>query len=281
MAGLDQARLLDGKVAVITGGGGGIGEAISLLFAAQGAAVLIVEIDGDRARATAEHIQGLGGRAVAHVADATDPSTPAAARAAVEKAFGPTDILVNNVGDYRPKSGEFATSDPANWEALIQVNFGHILRMTHEFLPGMLDRSRGSIINVSSVEGLRGYPPDPVYGAMKAAAVQFTRSLGVQVAGRGVRVNGIAPDVTQSLQVDYARWIAPEHEHLWSTWVPAGRNATGIDQAMIALFLASELATMIPGLTVPVDGGTVAAGGWYRTSGTDGTAPAWTNRPMI
>lgn len=278
---LADARLLDGATALVTGGGGGIGEAISLLFASHGARVMVLEIDGGRAAATVAEIRRQGGIAEALVADATAPAAPAAARRAVEAAFGPLDILVNNVGDYRPRSGEFATSDPANWDGLFQINLGHVMRMTHEFLPGMLERSSGTIINLSSVEGLRGYPPDPVYGSMKAAVVQFTKSLGVQVAARGVRVNGIAPDVTQTLQVPYDAWIPPEQEHLWPSWVPAGRKAMPVDQAMTALYLASDLSRMIPGLTLPVDGGTVAAGGWYLTSGDDGGPVKWTNRPMI
>lgn len=278
---LADARLLDGATALVTGGGGGIGEAISLLFASHGARVMVLEIDGGRAAATVAEIRRQGGIAEALVADATAPAAPAAARRAVEASFGPLDILVNNVGDYRPRSGEFATSDPANWDGLFQINLGHVMRMTHEFLPGMLERSSGTIINLSSVEGLRGYPPDPVYGSMKAAVVQFTKSLGVQVAARGVRVNGIAPDVTQTLQVPYDAWIPPEQEHLWPSWVPAGRKAMPVDQAMTALYLASDLNRMIPGLTLPVDGGTVAAGGWYLTSGDDGRPVKWTNRPMI
>jgi NAD(P)-dependent dehydrogenase (short-subunit alcohol dehydrogenase family) len=242
---------------------------------------MVLEIDGGRAAATVAEIRRQGGIAEALVADATEPAAPAAARRAVEAAFGPLDILVNNVGDYRPRSGEFATSDPANWDGLFQINLGHVMRMTHEFLPGMLERSSGTIINLSSVEGLRGYPPDPVYGSMKAAVVQFTKSLGVQVAARGVRVNGIAPDVTQTLQVPYDAWIPPEQEHLWPSWVPAGRKAMPVDQALTALYLASDLSRMIPGLTLPVDGGTVAAGGWYLTSGDDGGPVKWTNRPMI
>lgn len=278
---LADARLLDGATALVTGGGGGIGEAISLLFASHGARVMVLEIDGGRAAATVAEIRRQGGIAEALVADAAAPAAPAAARRAVEAAFGPLDILVNNVGDYRPRSGEFATSDPANWDGLFQINLGHVMRMTHEFLPGMLERSSGTIINLSSVEGLRGYPPDPVYGSMKAAVVQFTKSLGVQVAARGVRVNGIAPDVTQTLQVPYDAWIPPEQEHLWPSWVPAGRKAMPVDQALTALYLASDLSRMIPGLTLPVDGGTVAAGGWYLTSGDDGGPVKWTNRPMI
>lgn len=278
---LADATLLNGSTALVTGGGGGIGEAISLLFAHHGARLVVLEIDEGRASSTVATIRSHGGLAEAIVADATDPALPGAARALVEDTFGPLDILVNNVGDYRPRAGEFATSDPADWQGLFEVNLGHILRMTREFLPGMLERGSGTIINLSSVEGLRGYPPDPVYGAMKSAAIQFTKSLGVQVAGRGVRVNGIAPDVTQTLQVPYDKLIRPEHEHLWPSWVPAGRKAMPIDQAMTALYLASDLNRMTPGLTVPVDGGTVAAGGWYLTSGDDGTPMKWTNRPLI
>ena len=239
---LADARLLDGATALVTGGGGGIGEAISLLFASHGARVMVLEIDGGRAAATVAEIRRQGGIAEALVADATDPAAPAAARRAVEAAFGPLDILVNNVGDYRPRSGEFATSDPANWDGLFQINLGHVMRMTHEFLPGMLERSSGTIINLSSVEGLRGYPPDPVYGSMKAAVVQFTKSLGVQVAARGVRVNGIAPDVTQTLQVPYDAWIPPEQEHLWPSWVPAGRKALQEALTQLGHALPSELA---------------------------------------
>lgn len=278
---LDDARLLDGECALVSGGGGGIGEAVSVLFARHGAHVVVLDIDPGRATATVAEIGRAGGAAVAMVADVLDLDVPGRARELASDTFGDVTVLVNNVGDYRPRAGEFSTSDPASWSALYEVNVGHVLRMTHEFLPGMLDAGRGTIINVSSVEGLRGYPPDPVYGAMKAATVQFTRSLGVQVAGRGVRVNGIAPDVTQTLQVPYDRIVPPEQEHLWPSWVPSGRKAIPIDQAMAALYLASDMNRLTPGLTIPVDGGTVAAGGWYHTSGTDGSAQRWTNRPMV
>lgn len=279
--GLSGARLLEGQVAVVTGGGGGIGAAISTLFAEHGAKVVVVEIDETRAASTVAAINSGGGTATAFVADVLDSATPRRCRTLTEATYGPCEVLVNNVGHYLPRSGEFSTSEAETWSGCFEVNLGHILRMTREFLPGMLERRRGTVINLSSVEGIRGYPPDPVYGAMKAAAVQFTRSLGVQVAGRGVRINGIAPDVTQTLQVPYDAWIPPEQEHLWPSWVPSARKAMPIDQAMHALYLASEMNTMAPGLTIPVDGGTVAAGGWYLTSGDDGTAPRWTNRPLI
>jgi NAD(P)-dependent dehydrogenase (short-subunit alcohol dehydrogenase family) len=129
-------------------------------------------------------------------------------------------------------------------------------------------------VNVSSVEGVRGFPRDPVYGAYKAALIHFTRSLALEVAPRGVRVNAVAPDVTQTPQVDYTRLISPEDEHRWSTWVPLGRFGTAAETADVVVFLASDLASFVTGQVVATDGGTLVAGGWFRTG--DGR---WTNRP--
>jgi NAD(P)-dependent dehydrogenase (short-subunit alcohol dehydrogenase family) len=152
-----------------------------------------------------------------------------------------------------------------------------VLRVTHAFLPSMVERRSGTVVNVSSVEGLRGYPPDPVYGAFKAAVVHFTRCLGVQVAGKGVKVNGIAPDLTQSQQSDFKRdpdWAADK----WPTFLPAGRMGQPIDQARVLLFLASELSDFLVGHTIPTDGGTLAAGGWFPSLHRKGRS--WTNRPF-
>jgi NAD(P)-dependent dehydrogenase (short-subunit alcohol dehydrogenase family) len=142
----------------------------------------------------------------------------------------------------------------------------------------MIERHAGAIVNVSSVEGLRGYPEDPVYAAFKAAVIHFTRSLAVQVGGDGVRVNAIGPDVTESLQVPYSEWLSPEEQTQWPRWVPVGRMGLPEDQARVILFLASELAAFVTGHTIPTDGGTGAAGGWFRSS----VRPdrEWTNRPV-
>jgi NAD(P)-dependent dehydrogenase (short-subunit alcohol dehydrogenase family) len=139
----------------------------------------------------------------------------------------------------------------------------------------MLERGGGSIINVSSVEGLRGYPPDPVYGAYKAAVIHFTRCLALDVAGRGVRVNAIAPDVTQTPQVDYENRIPADQWERWPLWVPVGRVGEPADNADVVLFLASDLSRWVTGHVIPTDGGTLAAGGWFRTS----PGGRWTNRP--
>lgn len=268
-------QLLLDKVAVVTGGAGGIGAAISTLFAEHGARVVVVDNDATRAADLSAQITEAGGHASALVLDVLAPDTAATVLAEVVSTQGRIDVLVNNVGHYLPRSGDFARSNEADWTGLYEVNLLHVLRMTRAVLPRMIEQGDGAIVNVSSVEGLRGYPPDPVYGALKAAVIHFTKSLALQVGQHGVRVNGIAPDVTETLQVPYTRWVAPEHAHLWPTWVPVGRVGAPIDQAQAALFLASELSSFITGHTIPVDGGTAAAGGWFRSA-----SRGWTNRPI-
>ena len=125
-------------------------------------------------------------------------------------------------------------------------------------LPVLLEQGDGgSIVNVSTIEAFRAIPTRAVYSAFKAAITGFTRSLAVEYARYGVRVNAIAPDVTETLQVPYSKWVGPEDEHLIPTWVPLGRFGQPDDLAGVALFLASELSAFVTGTTVHVDGGTL------------------------
>ena len=271
--------LLEGRVAVITGGGGGIGAAGAKLFATHGAEVVIADIDEGLAEGTAKAIRDSGGSATAVITDVREADQVRRLREAVLDRHGHLDVLVNNVGHSVRMVTDFLSTDPAFWEELHRINFLHIMLATREFLPSMIERHSGSIINVSSIEGLRGYPQDPVYAAYKAAVVQFTRSLAVQVGNQGVRVNGIGPDVTDSIQVPYAEIIPPGQEVLWPQWVPVGRMGVPDDQARVLLFLASDLSAFVTGHTIPTDGGTGAAGGWFRST-SRGPGRTWTNRPV-
>lgn len=270
--------LLGGRVAVVTGGGGGIGAATSRLFAQQGAHVVIADIDAELAGRTVEEIAASAGSAVAAIVDIRDADQVAGLARSVLDRCGRIDVLVNNVGHWLRHPGSFVDTEPRLWHELYLINLHHVFLATHAFLPAMVRQRAGAIVNVSSVEGLRGYPEDPVYAAFKAAVIHFTRSLAVQVGRDGVRVNAVAPDVTESLQVPYSRWLSAEEHTQWPQWVPVGRMGEPEDQARAILFLASDLSSFVTGHTIPTDGGTGAAGGWFRSSRRPDRE--WTNRPI-
>ena len=263
---LGPGPLLEGRRAVVTGGGGGIGRAVAALFAAHGASVVVAEVDPARADDV---------RSVVDAVVECDVTTADGVAALVGEA-GDVDVLVNNVGHYLFRRHDFVDSTEDEWAQLHSVNFLHVLRCTRAFLPGMLSRGRGgSIVNVSTVEAFRAAPQHAVYSAYKAAITAFTRTLAMEVGNGGVRVNAIAPDLTETLQVPYDRWVPEDQRHLIPTWVPVGRFGTPDDIAGVALFLASDLSAFVTGTTVHADGGSLAAGGWFRTE-----RGGWTNRPM-
>lgn len=293
----DWNRLLDGRVAVVTGGGDGIGGAISRLFARHGALVEIAEIDPERGARTVAAIEAEGGVARAHTVDVTRETEVDRFAAAVLARHPRVEVVVNNVGDFRPLV-PFRRSTPESWRTMYDTNLLHVFAITHAFLDGMIEAGRGAIVNVHSVEGMRGYPADPVYAAMKAAVAQFTTSLAVAVGRHGIRVNGIGPDLTQTPQVDYLG--APDESgatdetndtgetndteqtndtgatnDLWKAWAPVGRVGWPEDQARVALLLASEAFSFVTGHNVPVDGGTLAGGGWFWSP----AARRFVNRP--
>ncbi len=270
--------LLADQVAVVTGAGGGIGAATARLFTQHGAQVVLVDIDVELAQQSADLITTSGGSALPLVTDVRDADQVAALARSVLDRYGRIDVLVNNVGHWLRHPGDFVHTDPQLWDELYRINLHHVFLVTHAFLPAMIAQHGGSIVNVSSVEGLRGYPEDPVYAAFKAAVIHFTRSLAVQVGRDGVRVNAIGPDVTESLQVPYSQWLSVEEQQQCPQWVPAGRMGLPEDQARVILFLASELSAFVTGHTIPTDGGTGAAGGWFRSSRR--ADREWTNRPI-
>jgi NAD(P)-dependent dehydrogenase (short-subunit alcohol dehydrogenase family) len=264
--------LLTGKVAIVTGGGGGIGRGIVERFVAEGGSVLFAEIDGDRARETQTSV---GERTVGVVCDVTEPDSAHALVTAALDNFGRVDTLVNNVGHYGGARKAFHEQNDDEWDALYRVNLGHVLTSTRAVLPVLLDqRDGGTIINVSTIEAFRAIPTRAVYSAFKSAITGLTRSLAVEYGRHGIRVNAIAPDVTETLQVPYSKWLKPEDEAMIPAWVPIGRFGRPDDLAGVAAFLASDLSAFVTGTTVHVDGGTLAASGWFPTE-----EGGWTNRP--
>ncbi|NLU81663.1 SDR family oxidoreductase [Rhodococcus sp. HNM0569] len=257
--------LLPGRRAIVTGGGRGIGAAITRAFAAHGAHVLVVDtVDVDQ---RAHEFDSAAGGSIEHlVADVCDGAT--AGRLAQWR----PEILVNNVGHFLRPPVRFADEAPAMWTQLGDVNFEHVLRLTHAVLPVM--PRGGSIVNVTTVEAHRAIPGHTVYSAYKAALMQFTRSLGVEEGHNGIRVNAIAPDLVESVQVPYRDLVADEDWAKWPYWAPLGGPGAPDDVAGAALYLASDLSRYVTGTTVHVDGGSHAAGGWFRRG-----SGGWTNRP--
>jgi NAD(P)-dependent dehydrogenase (short-subunit alcohol dehydrogenase family) len=270
-----MSGLLAGKVTVITGAGNGIGAATARLFAEEGAAAVVVsDIDGDAAEKVAAEI---GAQATPAMVDVRDPGQLQALHDQVMAAHGRADVLVNNAGHYIVPTA-FGASTASHWQGLYEINLLHVFQATHLFLPGMVEQKSGAIINVSSIEGVRGYPIDPVYGAFKAAVVHFTKCLGVDVAPYGVRVNAIAPDLTDTVQSNFTAWDPPEVAERWEQYLPVGRMGQPEEQARVITFLASELSSFLVGQTVNTDGGTAEAAGWYRSDRRPGRR--WTNRPF-
>jgi NAD(P)-dependent dehydrogenase (short-subunit alcohol dehydrogenase family) len=282
--------LLAGRIAVITGGGGGIGAGIVRRFAAEGAVLVVNDIDPDLLDGIVAEVTALAdpgpapGTPVVEpvlplivpvLGDIRSPETVARlAETALEIDGGRVDVLVNNVGDYRP-SGRFLRSTEDQWQAQYALNLEHVLRCTHTLAPAMVERGSGSIVNVSTVEAFRGIPGCAVYSAFNAGVNAFTKSLAVELGRDGVRVNAIAPDLTDTLQTPAAAMLRGRDPSLTRQWLPLGRFGQPDDFGDAALFLASDMSRFVTGHILPVDGGTTAASGWYQRS--DGRG--WTNLP--
>lgn len=261
--------MFEDQVVVVTGGASGIGAATCHAFAAQGARVAVVDIDGAGAQRVAD---AIGDAATAHTTDVTDDDAVASMAAAVLAAHGRVDVLVNNVGHW-VKVTPFHLGGPEHWGKVLAVNLTQVFSVTQAFLGQMLDRGKGVIVNVSSVEGVRAYPNDPVYASAKAAVNQFTASMALAYGNRGIRVVGIAPDITNTAQVPYDESVQADPR--WRWWAPIGRYGTPEDNADVIVAIASEQFRFVTGAVVNTDGGTVIAGGWFRNEQTK----RFVNRP--
>lgn len=265
--------LLTDRVAVITGGGGGIGRAIALACASVGADVVIGDIIPERCEEVAARVREAGRRSLAVPTDVTDTGQVRALIDSAASHFGRIDILVNNAGGVSPRP--FIDQSERSWRRHIDLNLVSMLAATSAAAPAMIRGGRGgSIINVSSIEGSRAAPNFAVYGACKAAMLNFTRTMALELAEHGIRVNAIAPDytVTPGLRgnhtgpVDPSTWIKPSarQEDATARRIPLGRAGMDTECGNAVVFLASAMGSYVTGAVIPVDGGTWASSGWIR-----------------
>ena len=263
-----------GRTALVTGGGSGIGRGIAEAFDKLGARVAVAEID--RARADAVRAS-LGADALVSVTDVRDTRQVDALLTEVGQRYGRLDFLVNNVGDFLGIAKSLEEHTDEDFDALYASNLRHLFQVTRAARPLMKKSGPGgSIINISTIEAFRGIPKCIVYSAFKAGVSGFTRSLALDLGPSGIRVNEIAPETTETGQVKPSLWIPPKLQDHIPRWIPLGRFGEPADAAGCAVFLASELSSWVTGTTIHLDGGALAAGGWYRTPDR-----GWTNTPVV
>lgn len=280
---MDQSDiLLTDQVAVVTGGGGGIGRAIALAFASVGADVVIADIIPERCEETVARVQERGRKALGVPTDAMNSDQ---VRACIDRAadhLGRIDILVNNAGGVSRRP--FIDQSERSWRKHIDLNLVSMLAATSAAVPLMIKGGRGgSIINVTSIEGSRAAPGYAVYSACKAGMNNFTRTLAVELSDHGIRVNAIAPDFTETPgtkgnftgPVDPGTWITPTPQQVEAIArrIPLKRPGIDSECGSAAVFLASKMSSYVTGIILPVDGGTWASGGWVRNAAGDWILP--------
>lgn len=279
---LDARAGLAGKVAAVIGGGYGIGAAISQALAGAGVDLAILDIDGDALPGTSQSCATGGRRVTSMVGDATDPAALADFYAGVKRDFDRLDIVVNVVGGVR--NAPLLDKTPDECASDIQRNYGYVIQSVRHAVPLIRRGQRGgSIVNFTTIEAHRGAAGFAVYAGAKAATTNFTRAMAVELGPERIRLNTLAPDTTPSR--GNANAMAPELGEAimklppavagmgLAMYIPMKAQPQVDDLANGVLFLASDLAAFVTGMTLHVDGGTMAAAGFLDWPYGDGWLP--------
>jgi len=244
-------KLLENKKALVTGASHGIGKAIAIAFAREGADVAIsdLKVDAD-AEEVVKELKSLGVKAKAYASDASSFEASEQLVNEVLDDFGQIDVLVNNAGITRDSL--LLRMSEQDWDMVIKVNLKSIFNMTKAIQRSMLKQRSGSIINMSSVVGLSGNAGQSNYSASKAGLIGFTKSVAQEFGSRGIRCNAIAPGFIETAMTDK---LPEDVRDNWIKTIPLRRSGKPDDVANIALFLASELSSYVTGQVISVDGG--------------------------
>ena len=244
--------LLPHTVAVVTGGGSGIGRAIAERFAREGSTVVVADLHGGRAESVASAIDQAGGTAMAVAADVSTPEGVAHVFERAESVFAPVDIVVNNAG--ASIGNDLLTIEADIWDRNFEIVLKSAFLCTKAALPGMIAKGKGAILNIASVNGLTGLGEE-AYSAAKAGMVNLTQNTAIRYGQHGVRANCIAPGTVETPIWAERVAVNPNVFEELTVWYPLGRVGQPKDIANAALFLASDAASWITGVVLPVDGG--------------------------
>ena len=243
--------LLNGKVALITGAARGIGKAIALKYASEGADIAFTDlVINEAAEATVKEIEAFGVKARAYASNAADFEQTHNVVAEILAEFGHIDILVNNAGI--TKDGLMMRMTEAQWDAVIGVNLKSAFNFIHACTPIMMRQRSGSIINMASVVGVHGNAGQSNYAASKAGMIALAKSVAQEMGSRGIRANAIAPGFIETAMTAA---LSEEVRKEWMKAIPLRRGGKPEDIADVATFLASDMASYISGQVIQVDGG--------------------------
>ena len=244
-------KLLAGKTALITGAARGIGKAIALKFAAEGANIAFTDLVIDEnGKATEAEITALGVKAKGYASNAADFAQTEDGVKLVKEEFGSVDILVNNAGI--TKDGLMLRMSEAQWDAVIAVNLKSAFNFIHACIPVMMRQRGGSIINMASVVGVHGNAGQANYAASKAGLIALAKSVGQEMGPKGIRANAIAPGFIDTAMTQQ---LSDKVREEWVSKIPLRRGGTVDDIANCAVFLASDMSSYISGQVIQVDGG--------------------------